>query len=320
MFKERILIALILITLPVTALAESLFPLRGDEGPLMDLEPQAAVWLTDELILVSDSHRNNVQIFDTEGRRFRLFDAATNNPPAHFVGLDRLSDKEFLILGSHYHEKNNPRYRKDRSRLHKFYLDVETEDLRLDDFKENISPQEPLRMTRMWGATPLRQLEFCGIAVNKSKDLAWFGLTQPKSEKGNLSLLRCSLKGLLAADEDLEFTEVDTGFALPLEERCQRPTYLTDLHVLDDGSLLLLLTADDLEGKRFCTSSLYRWVPGGKTTLVKKDLAPDNRATGMAVKSLGGGRYRIALVCDNVASETEIPPRLVVLSEPLKVH
>lgn len=301
-------------------MAESLYTLRGDEGPLLELQPQAAVWLTDDLILVSDSHRNNMQIFDVEGRRFRLFDAATNSAPAHFVGLDRLSETEFLILGSHYHEKNNPRYRKNRSRLHKFFLDVKTEDLRLDDFKENISPQEPLRMTRMWGATPLRPLEFCGIAVNKSKDIAWFGLAQPESEKGNLSLLRCSLKGLLAADEDLEFTEVDTGFKLPLEERCQRPTYLTDLHVLDDGSLLLLLTADDVEGKRFCTSSLYRWVPGGKATLVKKDLAPDNRATGMAVKSLGSGSYRIALVCDNVAEQTEIPPRLVILSEPLKVH
>jgi len=302
------------------AVAESPVPFRGDRGTLNDFKPQAAEWLTDDLILVSDSHLNNMQIFDTSGRRYRLFDAATNDGPAHFVGLDRLSEKEFLILGSHYHEKNNSRYRQTRSRLHKFYLDLETEDLRLDDFKHNISPQEPLRMTRMWGSTPLRQLEFSGLAVNQAKDIAWFGLVQPKSEKGTLSLLRCSLKGLLAQDKDLEFVEVDTGFEVPLEERCQRPLYLTDLEVVDDGSLLLLFTADDVEGKRFCTSSLYRWVPGGKATLVKKDLAPNNRATGMAVKSLGGGNYRIALVCDNVTSRTDQPPRLVILNQPVKVH
>ena len=306
--------------LPTLALAESPVDMRGDEGPLMEIQPQAVEWLTDDLLLVSGSHRNNLQIFDTSGRRFRLFDAASNSAPAHFVGLDRISEDEFLILGSHYHEKNHPRYRKQRSRLHKFQLDLDTETVTLDDFKENISPLEALRKTRMWGSTPLRQLEFCGIAVNKRKDLVWFGLTQPESEKGNLALLRCSLKGLLAQDEDPEFTEVDTGFKLPLEERCQLPTYLTDLAVLDDGSLLLLLTADDIEGKRFCTNSLYRWVPGGKATLVKKDLAPENRATGLAVKSLGGGQYRVALVCDNVASETKVPPRLVVLSQPVKVH
>jgi hypothetical protein len=302
------------------ALAESPVPLRGDKGPLMDFQPQAVEWLTDDLLLISDSHRNNLQIFDTDGRRFRLFDAATNKAPAHCVGLDRLTEDEFLILGSHYHEKNHPRYRKQRSRLHKFQLDVGTETLSLDDFKENISPLGALRMTRMWGMTPKRQLEFCGIAANRRKDIVWFGLTQPKSEKGNLSLLRCSLKELLAKDEDLEFTEVDTGFEIPVEGRCQLPMYLSDLDVLDDGSLLLLLTADDIEGKRFCTNSLYRWTPGRKATLVKKDLAPENRAMGLAVKSLGSGKYRIALVCDNVAHETEVPPRLVVLDQPLKIH
>ena len=309
-----------LLSLPSSVSAESYYPLRGDGGNLNDFKPQAAVWLSDDRILVSDSNLNNLQIFDSEGRRFRLFDAATNKSPAHFVGLTPLLDNEYLILGSHYHEKNHPRYLDQRSRLHKFYLNFETEELKLDDFKTNISPQEALRRTRMWGSTPLRQLEFCGISTNRAKDIAWFGLAKPSSEKGNLSLLRCSLKGLLEQDKDLEFTEVDTGFKLPLEERCQRQTYLTDLAVLDDGSLLLLLSADDIEGKRFCTNSLWRWVPGGQTTLIKKDLAPENRATGMALRSMGGGSYKIALVCDNVYGQTKIPPRLVVLSEAVKVH
>lgn len=300
--------------------AETLFPLRGDEGNLNDFQPQAAVWLSDDRILVSDSHLNNLQIFDTEGRRFRLFDAANNRSPAHYVGLTRLDEDEFLMLGSHYQDKNHPRYVDQRSQLHKFYLDAKNEDLRLDDLNTNISPKEPLRRTRMWGSSPKRQLEFCGISVSKERDIAWFGLRRPESEKGNLSLLSCSLQGLLEQDPDLQITEVDTGFKLPLEERCQLPTYLTDLAVLDDGSLLLLLTADDVAGRRFCTNSLWRWVPGQSgATLVKKDLAPENRATGLAVKSLGGGDYKVALVCDNLYEETKVPPRLVLLAEPLRI-
>lgn len=269
---------------------------------------------------MADIRFNNLQIFDAEGRRYRLFDAATNHGPAQFVGLDQYDKDEFLILGSHYHEKNHPRYRKQRSRFHKFRLYVDREDLILDDLRQNISPLKALRMTRMWGSTPKRQLQFEGFGINKARDIAWFGLAKPVSEKGNISLLRCSLKGLLKQDEELEFFEVDTGLKVPLEKRTQRPMYLTDLEVLDDGSLLLLLTADDLDGGRLCTNSLYRWAPGRKATLVKEELAPENRATGMAVRHLGKGSYKIALVCDNAKDQTELPPRLVILGQALKLH
>ena len=320
MKRLKLLICIALATLIVPISAETTHDFRGDEGPFEDFRPHAALWLSENRILVAEQHLNNLQLFDTDARRFRHFDAATNKGPAEWVGMAQLGENDFLILASHYHEKNHPRYRKLRSRMHRFHFNLEKEELHLDDFKKNISPQEPLRMTRMWGSTPLRQLQFAGFGVNKAKDIAWFGLAMPDSEKGNLSLLRCSLKKLLAEDESLEFTEVDTGLKIPLEKRCQRPMYLTDLEVLDDGSLLFLLTADDLEGKRFCTSSLWHWVPGRKAKMVKEDLAPENRATGMAVRHLGKGRYEIALVCDNVTYKTEIPSRLVILSEALKLH
>jgi hypothetical protein len=309
-----------LVSFPSTVWAESLFPFRGDRGLLDNFRPHAAVWLSEDRILVADQRFNNLQIFDTEGRRFRLFDAASNAGPAHFVGMTQLGPNEFLILGSHYHEKNHPRYRDQRSRIHRFYLDLEKEELRLEDLEVNLSPDEPLRKTRMYGSTPLRQLEFAGIGVDEKKDIVWFGLAQPKSEEGNLALLRCSLQDLLTQNEDLEFTEVDTGFALPLETRCQLSQYLTDLKVLDDGSLLFLTTADDLQGKRLCTNTLWRYVPGREVVKVKDELVPENRATGMALKSLGGGEYRLALVCDNVTEETGLPSRLVILNQPLKLH
>lgn len=301
-------------------LAESSYPFRGDEGPLEDFQPHCAVWVSDSKLLVGDIRYNNLQIFDTEGRRFRLFEANFNKAPAQFVGLTPYEKNEYLILGSHYHEKNHPRYRDQRSRLHEFYFDLDKEELHLDDFKKNISPLESLRKTRMWGSTPKRQLEFAGIGLNKAKDIAWFGLAKPLSEKGNIALLRCSLKGLMAQDPDLEFVEMDTGIKRPVEKRSQEPMYLTDIEVLDDGSLLLLMTADQLEGGRLCTNSLYRWKPGSKGTLVKEDLAPENRATGMAVRHLGKGTYKVALVCDNVPEETKIPSKLVILDSPLKLH
>lgn len=320
MLRKFLYLFIVLSALTLSVSAETTAEFRGDEGPFEDFRPHAALWLSDDRLLVAEQHLNNLQIFDLDGRRFRRFEAATNKGPAEWVGMANLGQEDYLILGSHYHEKNHPRYRKLRSRMHRFFFNLDKEDLRLDDFKKNIAPVESLRMTRMWGSSPRRQLQFAGFGVNKAKDIAWFGLAKPQSEKGNLSLLRCSLKKLLAQDEELEFTEVDTGFEIPLEKRCQRPMYLTDLEVLDDGSLLLLLTADDLEGNRFCTSSLWRWKPGGKAILVKDDLAPENRATGMAVRHLGQGRYRVALVCDNVTYKTEIPSRLVILSEALKLN
>lgn len=288
-------------------------------GPLDDFQPHAAVWLADNRLLVADLRFNNLQIFDTEGRRFRLFEAATNHAPAQFVGLTQYDKDEYLILGSHYHEKNHPRFRDLRSRFHKFRFYVEKEDLILDDFRHNLSPQESLRKTRMWGATPTRQLQFAGLAIDKNQDVAWFGLGKPLSEKGNISLLRCSLKGLLAQDKDLSFTEVDTGLERPNEKGSGEPMYLSDIEVLDDGSLLLLMTADQLEGKRLCSNSLYHWKPGGKAVLLKEGLAPENRATGMAVRHLGNGSYKVALVCDNFTSETKIPSRLVILDSPVTV-
>ncbi len=306
------------VLVPSSVAAESYFPFRGDQGPLKEFQPQAAVWLSQDRLLVTDSRFNNLQIFDTEGRRFRIFDAATNHAPAQFVGLTGYDKDEYLILGSHYHEKNHPRYRDQRSRFHKFRFYAEKEDLILDDLRHNLSPQEPLRRTRMWGATPTRQLQFAGFAINRNKDIAWFGLGKPLSEKGNIALLRCSLKGLLAQDQELKFTEEDTGIHQPIEKRSSEPMYLTDIEVLDDGSLLLLLTADQLEGKRLCTNSLWHWTPGGKAVPVKEELAPENRATGMAVHSLGDGTYRVALVCDNLTEQTGIPSRLVIFDSPLK--
>ncbi len=292
--------------------------MRGERGIIPDYQPNAAVWLSEDRILVADKRFNNMQIFDTEGRRYRLYDAPRISAPVQYVGMARLDEQTFLAVGSHYHDKNHPRYLSQRSQLHKFRL--LDEDLILGDFEENISPVESFRMLRLWGATPLRQMEIAGLGVDVARDKIWFGLRQPASEDGNLSLLTASLKEVLEEKKDLEVREVDTSFRLPLEERCQRQTYLTDLEVLDDGSLLLLLTADDLEAKRFCTNSLWRWRPGRSAERIADDLAPGERATGMAVASLGNGSYRVALVCDNEPQETNnMPAKLVILSSPIQV-
>lgn len=172
----------------------------------------------------------------------------------------------------------------------------------------------------MWGASPLRQLEFCGLAVDQERNIAWFGLAKPGSEQDTLTLLRCPLDKLLAEDSNLEFTEVDTGFKLPLDGPSGQQTYLADVALLDDGSLLFLLTADDIEGRRFCSNSLWQWSPEtGESQLVRDELAMENRAMGMAVRSLGNGSYKIALVCDNDTELTGIPAALVVLDEPIAV-
>lgn len=315
--KFRALIVLIVSLFPALVAAESTFELRGDQGVLVDLRPQAVIWLSENRLLVSDLVLNDMHVFDTEGRRYQQYSAPDGKAPAQYVGLTRLGEDEFLALGSHYHHKNHPRYRKQRSRLHKFGL--KWEDLSQADFDQNLSPVRALTQMRFWGSSPTRQVEFCGIDLDRSKDAAWFAMRSPESEGGGISLLRCSLKGLLAGDEELELREIKTGFKPPLEERCQLPMYLTDMAVLDDGSFLFLLTAEDMENGRLCANSLWHWRPNGKARLVKKDLALQNRATGLAVRSLGKRRYQVALVCDNDHETTKQPPRLVILGDALKL-
>lgn len=300
----------------MSASADPVIPMRGDQGVLKDFRPNAAVWLSENRLLLTDVRYNNMQIFDLEGRRFRLFEAPSIQAPAQYVGLAKLSDGEFLALGSHYHEKNHPRYRTQRSVLHRLFLEGEELNQPLD----NLSPLEALRRTRMWGASPLRPLEFSGLALDRERNWAWLGLVRPDSKEGALSLLRCPLDGLLAGDPNLEFTEVDTGFQLPPNRLCELPSYLSDLAVLDDGSLLLLITSEDYEGQRFCSNSLWRWDPETReASAVKEDVGLQNRASGMAVMSLGEGRYRVALVCDNDTERTGLPAGLLVLDEPIDV-
>ncbi len=313
---RSLLFGIFLGLLPASVVAEPVIPLRGDMGVLKDFRPNAAAWLSDDRLLLADLRYNNLQIFDLEGRRFRLFEAPSIKAPAQFVGLAKLPDDQFLALVSHYHEQNHPRYRAQRSTLLRVHLTGED----LQQPEHNLSPVESLRRTRMWGASPLRQLEFCGLAVDAESNLAWFGLARPGTNKGTLSLLSCPLDRLLAEDPELEFTEVDTGFTLPIDGPSGQPTYLADIAALDDGSLLLLLTADDIEGRRFCSNSLWHWDPKTReTVLLRDDLALQNRAKGMAVRSLGDGSYRIALVCDNDTELTGIPAGLVVLDQPVSV-
>ena len=301
-------------SLSTSGLAQPVIPLRGDMGVLKDFRPNAACWLSEDRLLLSDVRYNNLQIFDTDGRRFRLFEAPSIKAPVQYVGMAKLPNDEYLLVGSHYHAQNHPRYRDQRSAIHKIHLVGED----LQQPEHNLSPHEAFRRTRMWGSVPLRQMEVCGFAADLENNVAWFGLAKPLSEKGTLALLKCPLDKLLAEDPALEFTEVDTGFVLPQDGPCDLPTYLSDIALLDDGSLLFLLTADDIEGKRFCSNSLWHWSPdGGAATLVRENLAMQNRAMGMAVRSLGDGSYKIALVCDNDTEATGIPAGLVVLEEPI---
>lgn len=314
---RSLLFGIFLGLVPAPVVAEPVIPLRGDMGVLKDFRPNAAVWLSDDRLLLADLRYNNLQIFDLEGRRFRLFEAPSIKAPVQYVGLAPLPDGEYLALGSHYHEQNHPRYRTQRSMMQRIHL--EGEDLQQPE--HNLSPVESLRRTRMWGASPLRQLEFCGLALDAERNIAWFGLARPQGEEsGTLRLLRCPLDKLLAEDPDLEFKEVDTGFVLPPDGPSGQPAYLADIAILDDGSLLLLTTADDIEGHRFCSNTLWRWSPETKEMMMLRDeLAMQNRAKGMAVRSLGDGTYKVALVCDNDTELTGLPATLMVLEQPLDV-
>ena len=72
-------------------------------GVLKDFRPNAACWLGEDRLLLTDVRYNNLQIFDTEGRRFRLFEAPSIKAPVQYVGISQLANDEYLLVGSHYH-------------------------------------------------------------------------------------------------------------------------------------------------------------------------------------------------------------------------
>ena len=311
--KSSVLILILLcLFLPGPATAEKIFDMRGDGGVLMDFEPTGVQWLDDDRLFVVDKRWNAFHIFDTQGRRFRFIEFPKVKSPAFYAGVAELEKNEFFAIGTHYHRKNNPRYLRQRAVIHKILLDGEF--LKEGSVEDNYSPDLALRKTRLFGQTPREQMEISGIAFDKKHNRVFFSLKMPLDEKGEAIIFTGPLDKFLERDESMELERIKTELKPPIEPACQTQTYVSDIEYVPGRGLVLLLTAEAEGGFRFCSNQIW-FLPGGfgKAKMVKHELAPQNRATGISLKQVDKWNYKAALVCDNDPEETKIPSRLVLI-------
>ncbi len=299
--------------LPATSQnAIDIYDLRASDGLLMDFRPNGVVWLDGSRLFMVDRRYNAFAVFNTRGERIRYIEPPQDIPLADYTSVAPLDKYTLFVCGSHYHRKNNPRFLFARSVIHK--LDLVGEGVSGDSADTNYSPDLALRATHYYGSTPRAQMEIQGLAIDKKHNRLWIGLARPLAVDGTVLIYEAPLDKFLARDKKLRFKKVKTGLKPEIEPACGTPFHLSDLVYVEGRGLVLLLTADADRGRRFCSNQIW-FMPGGfgPAKLIRKELVPGNRCTGIALYPIDKWNYRVALVADNNPEETHIPSRLIML-------
>lgn len=286
--------------------------MRGDEGLLMDLRPTGAVFLAPDRILVTDARNNQFHIFDPEGRRYRRLDLPRTLPAPWYSGLARMEDGSFLVTGDHYHDKNVVRYVTAHSVLHRYTLDGER--FTDDSAAVNYDPDTALRRTGYFGQTVSAPLKIEGIAVDSRQKRLFLGLSRPVDPSGEVLLYEARLDEVMNLKRDLDLKDVKAKLTPETEPSLGVPFHVSDLCYVPGKGLLVLMASQSADGKRFGSNQLWLLRGGfGPARLVARELAPGNRAAGVAVREDGSGAYTLALTFDNNPEETGTPSRLLIL-------
>lgn len=301
--------------LAVLAQAEPPAPvdMRSDEGVMMDFRPTGAVWLGPDRLLVCDKVWNDFHIFDLSGRRYKLLSFPVRaRPIAEFNCLTPLDETNYLVAGSHYHEKNRVRYVSARSVVFRMWL--EGEELSRNSAEDDYEPDRALRATGNFGESTKSPLELTGMGVDLKQKRIFFGVSHPLSSRDTILVYEGNLDRFLARDKNLELKEIKTDLKPELNPTTGTPYYLADMAYVQGEGLLLLLTSQGADGKTFGGSQL--WMLRGAfppPKLIMKDIAPGNRAAGLAVRHIKDRQYDIAITFDNDPGLTLVPSRLLVL-------
>lgn len=286
--------------------------MRGDEGLLMDFRPTGAVYLTEDRVLVSDSNNRQFHIFDLEGRRFRRLDLPRDMPSPSYSGIASLGGQEFLVIGDHFHEKNAVRFVHARSVLHRYTL--EGEGWSRDSAETNYDPDAALRRTGHLGQTVQDPMKVEGIAVDPKQKRVFFGLSRPLGPDGSVLIYEARLDEVMARDRGLEFHDVKPQLVPELEPAVGQAFHLSDLCYVPGKGLLVLLASQSPDGRRFGSNQLWLLRGGfGPARLVAKELAPGNRASGLAVREEGKDTFEVTLVFDNDPERTGMPSRILTI-------
>jgi len=286
--------------------------MRGDEGVLMDLRPTGAVYLAPDRVLVTDSNNRQLHIFDLEGRRFRRLDLPRDMPSPSYSGIASLGEDAFLVSGDHFHEKNAVRFVHARSVLHRYVL--QGEGWTRDSADTNFDPDAALRRTGHLGQTVKDPLKLEGIAVDSKQKRVFFGLSRPLGPDGSILIYEARLDEVMARDRNLEFHDAKPQLSPEVEPAVGQAFHLSDLCYVPGKGLLVLLASQSPDGRRFGSNQLWLLRGGfGPARLVAKELAPGNRAAGLAIREEEKDTYEATLVFDNDPERTGMPSRILTL-------
>ena len=304
---------LLLLLGTLAARAQQPVEFRSDEGVMQDFRPTGVVWLAPDRLMVCDKRWNDFHTFDLTGRRYKLLSFPVRSRPlAQFSCLTPLDESTWFVAGSHYHEKNHVRFVSARSVVFRMWLDGE--ELHRDSAADDYEPDRALRATGNFGESTKTPLEMSGMAVDVKQKRIFFGVSQPLSSAGNILVYEGNLDRFLARDKNFELKELKTDLKPEVDPVCHGNYFLADMAYVPGEGLLLLLGSQGPDLRTFGTSQL--WMLRGAfapARLVLKDLAPGNRAGGLAVRHIKDRNYDIAITFDNDPGETLIPSRLLVL-------
>ena len=289
------------------------YDMRGDMGVLEDFGPRGVCWTPDGQLFVVDRRYTVFHIFDTQGRRYRFLNHPEPAiPEASFSGVCVMPGGKYLATGNHYHVKNSPRYLTAHSVMH--LMELAGEAFTPESGKINYSPDSALRATGYYGDSPDQRMEISGIAVDPAHNRIFIGCSQPLMPDGTVTIFEGKLDKFLLRSDDFKWDVLKTGLKPPVEPALNKPMYLSDITYVPDRGLVLLMASQNSEEKIYGSSQIWFMRGGaGVAKLVQKELAPGNRATGIAIRATTNGEFEAAVVCDNRMEDTKIPNRLVML-------
>lgn len=310
---KKTLLALLLLVTPAFAQDIQVSDMRSDMGLMEDFGPTGAVFLPDGKLFICDRRYTVFHIFDLDGRRYRFLEHPQKMGEANFSGLCHWKDNRYFVTGSHYHFKNSTRFVENRSVMNQMIL--QGEQLDPESGKENYRPDTALRSTGFYGESVDSPGEITGMAFDVKHNRIFFSMDKCLAKDGTVVLLEGKLDKFLAKAPDFELKFLKSDLKPGYDPNTGTQYQLNDLAYVPDKGLVLLLSAETDESKRFGYNQLWFMKGGfGPARLVHKDLAPGNRGAGLAIRpSPVKDQYECAIVCDNNMEDSRIPSRILYL-------
>ena len=296
---------------PGVEVPEQLYDMRGDNGVLENFRPSGVTFISWDRVLVCDGNEQRLHIFDVQGRRFKRLNVPHEISAPNYAGLAKLSEENFLAIGSHYHSNNYQRYLDSRSVMHLYNLRGEL--LTDESAKLNYDPLVALRKTGLLGTMTEKHMQVSGLAVDPSHNKLYISLSHPIEEDGTAIFYEGNLEEILAKDAKTKLFQHSYGIVPRVDPLTEQFYRVADICHVQDRGLLILMSSTKRGGYVFGSNQLwFKPDDSEEAYLVAEDIAPGNRGAGVAAISVDGG-YNVAITFDNDPGMTSTPSRFMLL-------